>query len=215
MLAVRNCGRLIRGIGENRCPGRAATATPVPPCHKRPKFPEQRGHPHGHTANKHCPAYRENGDLFPSCGDKTLPIPLQRVVKQRVSGCCCGEPADTALGQRRPGSKSVSIAAGVPGGRRASVTSAFTGDCEAADSGTAHSVRAPTKGRDKDAPKTLMPGLDTTFTGITNATAGVSPSTSFLPPVSHPRTDKPNLSEGCRVLRALRHKSPVPPATSK
>ena len=128
MLPVRNCRCLIRGIGENHCPcraRRAATAVPVPPHHKRLKSPEQQGHPHGHTANKHCPAYGENGDLFPSRCDKTLPIPLQRVVKQRLSGCCCGDPTDTALSWHWPGSRSASITAGVPGRRRASITSAF------------------------------------------------------------------------------------------
>lgn len=54
-----------------------------------------------------------------------------------------------------------------------------------------------------------------TSTGITNATAGISPSTSFLSPVFHLQTDKPNLPEGRRARRAPQHKSPVPPTMSK
>lgn len=80
--------------------------------------------------------HRENGDLFPSRGDKTLPIPLQRVVKQRVPGCCCREPAATALGQHRPASSSTAARAPVegepaphqpPGGVGAAVTAAWHG----------------------------------------------------------------------------------------
>lgn len=111
-------------------PRSAAAAALVPRGHKWLKFPEQRGRPHGHRANKCCPAYRENGDPFPSLGDKTLPIPLQRVVKQRSSGWCCSEPAGTRLTRHQPRSRSASIAAGAPSGRRASTTSAFTrGPC--------------------------------------------------------------------------------------
>lgn len=146
--------------------------------------------------------HRENGDLFPSRGDKTLPIPLQRVVKQRVPGCCCREPAATALGQHRPASSSTAARAPVEGepaphqpsgGVGAAVTAAQLTQC----------MSRPNAGLSPGPPQsTSMPRkptcvtLDTTSMGTTNTTTGVSPSTSFLSPTFHPRADKPNFPEG-------------------
>lgn len=178
-LAVRNCGLLVRKISEKR------GEWPWPLRHKWPKSPEQRGRLHRHRANKGCPAYRENGDLFPSRGEKTLPIPLQRVVKQRGSGCCCGEPADTALSRRWPGSRSIAAARRVRRHRVSVHEGPWSGQGQRGSAGT-----CPTEGRAVPKPwcpsrqahpkKTLVPGLDTTSTGTSNITVGVSPSASFL-----------------------------------
>lgn len=223
-LAVRNCGRLIRGIGENHCPGRA----------------EESGH--GRATNSRSP--QSSGDIRMDTEQTNAALPIGKMVISshlavtkhflfHSSVLLSNESqAAAAVSRQTPHS----AGAGLGAGARASLPGCVAegepeshqplqGDHAVADGSTAHLVCALTEGR--AVPGATLPqgistpqknplvlGLDLTSSRIPNPTARTSPSTSFLSPMSHPQTDKPNLPEGHRAPRAPQQKSPVPPAIS-